>query len=87
MSLGGLPDETAALYLQHVNKLVDGAKAKADVEPSPYARLPPLSFSFGRGLQGDAMQLWVRNDEDGAREAFRVRAKACSKAAKGGQDQ
>ena len=85
-TLGGLPDETAALYLQKVNEVVDRAKAAADTQPSPYSRLPPMTFSFGRGLQGDAMQLWVRGDEKGACEAFKVRARACWKAARGGKE-
>ena len=54
-----------------------------DTSSSPFSRLPPLTFSFGRGLQGDAMQRWVRGDEQGAKEAFEERAKACSAAAKG----
>lgn len=75
---GGLPDETAALYLARVNALVDRADAQ-----SAYKRLPPMTFSFGRGLQGDAMRRWVKGDEEGAREAFRARAGVCSGAAKG----
>lgn len=75
---GGLPDETASLYLARVNALVD----KADAQ-SAYKRLPPMTFSFGRGLQGDAMRRWVKGDEEGAREAFRARAGVCSGAAKG----
>jgi len=75
---GGLSDEDAAAYLSAANKLVNTAK-----DPSPFARLPPLTFSFGRGLQGDAMKKWVSGDEEGAREAFRERARVCSKAAVG----
>lgn len=75
---GGLSDETAALYLRSVNALVNASK-----EPSSYTRLPPLTFSFGRGLQGDAMQKWVRGDEQGAKAAFAARAKVCSASARG----
>ncbi|KLO20293.1 aldolase [Schizopora paradoxa] len=77
---GGLPDETATEYLAHINAL---AKASTGT-PNAFARLPPLTFSFGRGLQGDAMSAWVKRDEKGAKEAFAKRAKACSNAAKGG---
>lgn len=47
------------------------------------ARLPPLTFSFGRGLQGDAMRMWVKGDEKGAKESFEARAKVCAMAARG----
>ncbi|KAL5512660.1 hypothetical protein ACEPAG_2926 [Sanghuangporus baumii] len=83
---GGLSDEMAPLYLQKVNEVVDKARTNANAQPSPYSRLPPLSFSFGRGLQGDAMLRWVRGDEKGACEAFKARAKECWKAAKGGKE-
>ena len=75
---GGLPDETASLYLSTINTLLDSADAM-----SAYKRLPPLTFSFGRGLQGNAMRKWVAGDEDGAKEAFRTRASVCSAAVKG----
>lgn len=77
-ALGGLSDSDAALYLHKVNEVVNSAKP-----PSALARLPPLTFSFGRGLQGDAMQKWVRGDENGAKQAFEERARVCSSAAKG----
>lgn len=47
------------------------------------SRLPNLTFSFGRGLQGEAMSKWVVADEAGAKQAFEARAKACWLAAKG----
>ncbi|ETW81636.1 hypothetical protein HETIRDRAFT_317352, partial [Heterobasidion irregulare TC 32-1] len=75
---GGLSDADAALYLHEINQVVNTAQP-----PSALARLPPLTFSFGRGLQGDAMQKWVRGDEKGAKDAFEARAKTCSSAAKG----
>ena len=84
--LGGLPDDVAATYLHHVNALVSEAREKNDIVPSPYARLPPLTFSFGRGLQGDAMERWVHGDEEGARQAFFRRAKVCSESVKGLKD-
>ncbi|PAV17536.1 aldolase [Pyrrhoderma noxium] len=83
---GGLPDDVAATYLHHVNALVSEAREKNDIVPSPYARLPPLTFSFGRGLQGDAMERWVHGDEEGARQAFFKRAKVCSESVKGLKD-
>ncbi|KAH7903210.1 fructose-bisphosphate aldolase [Hygrophoropsis aurantiaca] len=70
---GGLSDADAIAYLDATNR---AAQALA-------LRLPPLSFSFGRGLQGDAMVKWVAGDEKGAKDAFEKRAALCSKAAKG----
>ncbi|TFK52448.1 aldolase [Heliocybe sulcata] len=75
---GGLSDSDSILYLNKLNSLVNSSSP-----PSCLARLPPLSFSFGRGLQGDAMKKWVKGDEAGAKAAFEVRAKACHDAAKG----
>lgn len=51
--------------------------------PLSLSRLPNLTFSFGRGLQGEAMSKWVKGDEAGAKQAFEARAKACWLAAKG----
>ncbi|KAA1469934.1 aldolase [Dentipellis sp. KUC8613] len=75
---GGLSDSDAALYLHEINQVKNTA-----LPPSALTRLPPLTFSFGRGLQGDAMQKWVLGDEEGARRAFEERAKICWSAAKG----
>jgi len=75
---GGLSDSDSILYLSKLNSLVNSSSA-----PSCLARLPPLSFSFGRGLQGDAMKKWVKGDEAGAKAAFEGRAKSCHDAAKG----
>ncbi|KAI5123175.1 hypothetical protein M0805_000875 [Coniferiporia weirii] len=90
---GGLADADAVAYLRSVNARVDSARtrtAAAAMEQGKgkggqdaVARLPPLTFSFGRGLQGGAMRLWVGGDEEGAREAFRGRAGECSRAVRG----
>ncbi|KAG6333255.1 hypothetical protein ID866_5836 [Astraeus odoratus] len=77
---GGLSDPDAVQYLNGVNKVVNNAPAGS---PLCLSRLPPLSFSYGRGLQGDAMQKWVRGDESGAKAAFKERARACFLAARG----
>ncbi|KAG1745956.1 fructose-bisphosphate aldolase class-I-domain-containing protein [Suillus paluster] len=50
--------------------------------PLCLSRLPPLTFSFGRGLQGDAMAKWAKGDEAGAKSVFEARAKAYWLAAK-----
>jgi fructose-bisphosphate aldolase class I len=67
-------------YLNVVNMIVNKAPAGS---PLSLSRLPNLTFSFGRGLQGDAMRKWVKGDEAGAKQAFEARAKACWLAAKG----
>ncbi|EGN98351.1 hypothetical protein SERLA73DRAFT_109790 [Serpula lacrymans var. lacrymans S7.3] len=77
---GGLSDSDAIKYLNAVNTVVNSPKTDY---PLCFSRLPPLTFSFGRGLQGDAMQKWVKGDETGAKKAFEDRAKACYKAARG----
>ncbi|KAG0701398.1 fructose-bisphosphate aldolase [Suillus ampliporus] len=77
---GGLSDSDAVKYLNAVNVVANKAPASS---PLCLSRLPPLTFSFGRGLQGDAMQKWVKGDELGAKSAFEARAKACWLAAKG----
>jgi fructose-bisphosphate aldolase class I len=77
---GGLSDSDATTYLNALNVLVNHASSAA---PSALSRLPPLTFSFGRGLQGNAMQKWVKGDEEGAKKAFEERARVCSAAAKG----
>ena len=76
---GGLSDEMAASYLASINALVNASSGT----PNAYGRLPPLTFSFGRGLQGSAMAAWVNGDAKGAQDAFIKRAKECSDAAKG----
>ncbi|TDL18153.1 aldolase [Rickenella mellea] len=78
---GGLPDSTALDYLFLINSRVSSLAAEGSastaLSSSPYTRLPPLSFSFGRGLQGDATKRWVEGDEEGAKRAFAERARAC----------
>ncbi|KAI0322007.1 fructose-bisphosphate aldolase [Amylostereum chailletii] len=74
----GLSDLDAALYLNAVNDVKNKAQA-----PSALTRLPPLTFSFGRGLQGDAMEKWVQGDQDGAKQAFAKRAQTLFGAARG----
>ncbi|KDQ62517.1 hypothetical protein JAAARDRAFT_121546 [Jaapia argillacea MUCL 33604] len=75
---GGLSDSDSIMYLDALNCLINASKP-----PSSLVRLPPLSFSFGRGLQGDAMRKWVSGDESGAKKAFEERANLCYKAARG----
>ncbi|KAG6377052.1 fructose-bisphosphate aldolase [Boletus reticuloceps] len=77
---GGLSDSDAVKYLNAVNSVVNKAPVGS---PLSLSRLPNLTFSFGRGLQGGAMCKWVRDDETGAKQAFEARAKACWLAAKG----
>lgn len=77
---GGLSDADCVQYLNAVNTVVNNAPSNS---PLCLSRLPNLSFSFGRGLQGGAMQKWVRGDEAGAKAAFEERAKACFLAARG----
>lgn len=77
---GGLSDSDAVKYLNAVNAIVNSPTADS---PLCFSRLPPLTFSFGRGLQGDAMQKWAKGDENGAKQAFEERAKTCWKAARG----
>ncbi|KAG6847305.1 hypothetical protein H0H93_008929, partial [Arthromyces matolae] len=78
---GGLPAAVATSYLAAVNKLVNAAGPE-----SALSRLPPLTFSFGRALQGDAAKLWVKGDEEGMKESFDVWARACWLAAQGKTD-
>ncbi|KAG5341559.1 hypothetical protein C0989_009476 [Termitomyces sp. Mn162] len=75
---GGLPASVATSYLGAVNKLVNEAGPE-----SPLARLQPLTFSFGRALQGDAAKSWVKGDEEGMKEAFEMWSRACWLAAQG----
>ncbi|TIA70386.1 hypothetical protein E3P92_02819 [Wallemia ichthyophaga] len=70
---GGLSDGDSVAFLSAVNKYAK----KENI------RLPPLTFSFGRGLQGDAMEKWTRKDFKGAQEAFNKRAQECSRASLG----
>lgn len=76
--IGGLEDRIATDYLRALNALVNAAEPESALK-----RLPPLTFSFGRGLQGDAMKLWVLGDSQGARDAFEKRAAVCYAAGRG----
>ncbi|KAG6840800.1 hypothetical protein C0991_004272 [Blastosporella zonata] len=78
---GGLPPAVATSYLNAINKLVNSASPE-----SPVARLPPLTFSFGRALQGDAARCWVRGDDEGMRQTFEKWARECWLAAQGMKD-
>ncbi|KAG1872450.1 hypothetical protein DFJ58DRAFT_741853 [Suillus subalutaceus] len=49
--IGGLSDPDAGKFLNAVNVVANKVPAN-----SPLSRVPHLTFSFGRGLQGDAMQ-------------------------------
>ncbi|KAF5345526.1 hypothetical protein D9758_012012 [Tetrapyrgos nigripes] len=75
---GGLEPSVAMKYLSGVNALVNKAGPS-----SPFSRLPPLSFSYGRALQGEAMKHWVRGDTQAMKNAFDNATKGCSDAAKG----
>ncbi|KZT61389.1 aldolase, partial [Calocera cornea HHB12733] len=63
--------------------LANSKDVEAGVLRTLASRLPPLTFSFGRGLQADAMTRWVAGDHKGAQEAFAKRAEECAKAAQG----
>lgn len=79
---GGLSDAQSVQFLDAVNKVRNGIGLP--IEAAGFAtRLPPLTFSFGRGLQGNAMEQWANGDEKGAQDAFAARAKICSDASKG----
>ncbi|KAF5382762.1 hypothetical protein D9615_002798 [Tricholomella constricta] len=77
---GGLAPSIATSYLAAVNALVNAAPPE-----SPFSRLPPLSFSFGRALQGDAARHWVHGDDDKVKDTFEKWSRACWLAAQGKQ--
>ncbi|KAG1872425.1 hypothetical protein DFJ58DRAFT_836977 [Suillus subalutaceus] len=52
-----LSDPDTVKFLNAVNVVANKVLAN-----SPLSRLPHLTFSFGRGLQSDAMQKWVKGD-------------------------
>lgn len=76
MYVGGLSSSDATAYLSAVNALRDTSSA--------FSRLPALSFSFGRALQGEAVQHWIRGDEEAVKKSFEEWSRACWAAAKGG---
>ncbi|KAF8831011.1 hypothetical protein HHX47_DHR1000260 [Lentinula edodes] len=75
---GGLPSSVAISYLSAVNALVNSSSA-----PSPFARLLPLAFSYGRAIQGDAIKLWVRGEKDAMKANLEEACQGCYRAAKG----
>lgn len=77
-SLGGLSSSVATDNLAAVNALVNSSSPT-----SPFSRLPALSFSFGRALQGEAMMHWTRGDVEATKEAFEKWSRTCWNAAKG----
>ncbi|KAJ4487651.1 fructose-bisphosphate aldolase [Lentinula aciculospora] len=75
---GGLPSPVAISYLSAVNALVNSSSA-----PSPFARLPPLTFSYGRAIQGDAIKHWVKGEKQSMKASLEEACKGCYKATKG----
>jgi len=75
---GGLAPSVALSYLSSLNNLVNKSPPR-----SPFSRLPPLSFSYGRAMQQDAIRLWVRGDEAGAQQSLQRMSQACFRAVKG----
>ncbi|KAJ3754417.1 fructose-bisphosphate aldolase [Lentinula raphanica] len=75
---GGLPSSVAVSYLSAVNALVNSSSA-----PSPFARLPPLTFSYGRAIQGDAIKHWLKGEKISMKSSLEEACKSCYKAAKG----
>ncbi|KAH9480534.1 Fructose-bisphosphate aldolase 5, cytosolic [Psilocybe cubensis] len=75
---GGLPSSQATQWLAAINALV-----LASPPTSPFTRLPPLTFSYGRALQGEPMKHWVKGDEEAAKAALVKWSKACWHAARG----
>ncbi|KAF8158275.1 aldolase [Crassisporium funariophilum] len=75
---GGLPPSTATQYLATLNSLVLSSPPE-----SAFGRLPALTFSFGRALQGEPMRHWVNGDEGATKTAFEKWSKACWHAARG----
>jgi len=75
---GGLPSSIATEYLSALNALVLSSDPQ-----SALRRLPNMSFSFGRALQGEPIKHWVNGDETEAKKAFEKWSKACWHAARG----
>ncbi|PPQ66253.1 hypothetical protein CVT24_007271 [Panaeolus cyanescens] len=75
---GGLSSDTATSYLSALNELVASAP-----ERSALKRLPPLTFSFGRAIQGDALKCWVKGDKDGMKTMLAKWSKISADAANG----
>ncbi|KAF5389022.1 hypothetical protein D9757_005146 [Collybiopsis confluens] len=75
---GGLPTPVAISYLSAVNNLVNSSSSN-----SPFSRLPPLTFSYGRAIQGKALEHWSKGEKDSMKRAIQEACQACSKAARG----
>ncbi|KIK59435.1 hypothetical protein GYMLUDRAFT_44428 [Collybiopsis luxurians FD-317 M1] len=75
---GGLPSTVAISYLSAVNALVNSSPPN-----SPFSRLPPLTFSYGRAIQGKALQHWARGEKDLMKATLQEACRACWKAARG----
>uniref|UniRef100_A0A0W0FUV3 fructose-bisphosphate aldolase n=1 Tax=Moniliophthora roreri TaxID=221103 RepID=A0A0W0FUV3_MONRR len=75
---GGLSTPVALDYLSALNQLVN-------ISPptSPFKRLPPLSFSYGRALQGEAIKHWANKDTRSMKDSLERAAKGCWLAARG----
>ncbi|KAF7768136.1 hypothetical protein Agabi119p4_7379 [Agaricus bisporus var. burnettii] len=69
---GGLTSTLATHYLAAVNALVNRSQP-----PSPFARLPSLTFSFGRALQGDALKEWVKGNDQEAKGLLQKWSRVC----------
>ncbi|KAF8798800.1 aldolase [Phlegmacium glaucopus] len=75
---GGLPSSIATEYLSALNALVLSSDPQSALH-----RLPNMSFSFGRALQGEPIKHWVNGEETEAEKAFEKWSKACWHAARG----
>jgi fructose-bisphosphate aldolase, class I len=75
---GGLPPNVATDFLAAANALVNAAPPT-----SHYTRLPPLSFSYGRAIQSEAIKCWAKQDLEGMENCLRNMSEACWKAAQG----
>jgi fructose-bisphosphate aldolase, class I len=75
---GGLQPSVATSYLAALNALINESPA-----PSPFSRLPALTYSFGRALQQEAMEHYVNKDETKVKEAYAKWSKVCGLAAQG----
>lgn len=71
---GGFSDQTSIEYLNAINK-----KKQSNVSAAPWA----LTFSFGRALQGVAMQAWADGKLEDAQTKWVDRAKWSGAAAEG----
>ncbi|KAF9069810.1 fructose-bisphosphate aldolase [Rhodocollybia butyracea] len=75
---GGLPTSVAISYLSAVNALINTSSPA-----SPFSRLPPLTFSYGRAIQGEAIKHWVKGEKDLMKASLEQSCRGCWKAARG----